>query len=156
MSSDCPQCDKEMSRRVFLTWFASISMGVTALFSTVMVGRAVVPPGRSVEGKTKVGSLAVARVDELEIEEPVLAEYGDDVLFLVKRSETEVDVWDAACPHVACKLAWNEGSKEFDCPCHASSFDIDGVLLGGPAPRDMIAAENEIVDGEVIVSGFTA
>ena len=110
------------------------------------------PPGRSIEGKTKVGNLVVGRVDGLQIEVPLLVEYGDDILYLILKADGAVRVLDAACPHVACRLGWNAATKEFDCPCHASSFTIDGVLLGGPAPRDMYSAAFEIVEGEIIVS----
>jgi Rieske Fe-S protein len=151
-----PPSDTEETpdRRAFLGWVAGASIGATALFSTAMVSTAVMPPDRSIEGKTKVGRLAVGRVDELEVEQPVLAEYGDDVLYLIKKSDEEINVFDAACPHVACKLSWNPDTSEFDCPCHASAFDIDGTLLYGPAPRDMYAAEFEIEDGEIVVSSI--
>ncbi|MDH4140528.1 MAG: Rieske 2Fe-2S domain-containing protein [Coriobacteriia bacterium] len=149
-----PSDANTVDRRDFVAWIAAMSMGATAVFAVTMVGRAVVPPGRSIEGKTKVGKLAVGREDELEPGKPVLAEYGDDVLYVVKMEDSSLKVYNAACPHVACKLAYNESSKEFDCPCHASSFTIDGKLLGGPAPRDMIEAEFEVVEGEIVVSGF--
>ena len=142
----------EPDRRSFLKWIATASIGTTAVFSGSMVSTAVMPPGRSIEGKTKVGKLAVGRVDELEAEVPVLVEYGDDVLFLVKKTDDTINVMDAACPHVACKLHWETDHKRFACPCHESFFSIDGVLDGGPAPRDMFKAEFEIVDGEIVVS----
>ncbi|MBA2454725.1 MAG: Rieske 2Fe-2S domain-containing protein, partial [Chloroflexia bacterium] len=31
----------------------------------------------------------------------------------------------------------NEGSGEFQCPCHGSVYDRQGVLVAGPAPRPM-------------------
>ena len=154
MSSDRTDYDAIVSRRRFISVLASASLGATALFSVAMVSRAVLPPGRSIEGKTKPGPQVVGRVDELEPENPVLVEYGDDVIFLTKLADDTVLVMSAACPHVACKLAWNPSTKEFDCPCHASAFTVEGELLYGPAPRGMIPAKYEIVEGEIIVSGF--
>lgn len=154
MDGDNPSQDarEPVDRRSFLKWIATASIGTTTVFSGAMVSTAVMPPGRSIEGKTKVGKLAVGRADELETELPLLVEYGDDILFLIKKSDDTIIVLDAACPHVACKLHWNEASQEFDCPCHESSFTIDGTLLGGPAPRDMYSAVFEIVEGEIVVS----
>jgi Rieske Fe-S protein len=155
MDDTCPQCEATVDRRTFVVGtLASVSVGATALFSATMIGRAVMPPSRSIEGKTKPGPLAVGRAEDLQPEKPVLAEYGDDVVYMVKLADERLLVLNAACPHVACKLAFNEATKEFDCPCHASSFSIEGTLLGGPAPRDMIAAKFEVVEGEVVVSGF--
>jgi Rieske Fe-S protein len=117
------------------------------------VVQALMPPARSIDGKTKVGTLAVAKLSELKIGTPVLVDYGDDVLFLVKESDSQVAVLSQSCPHVGCKLHFNESSKQFDCPCHASSFSLDGKRLGGPAPRDMYGASFEVRNGEIVVSG---
>ncbi len=37
------------------------------------------------------------------------------------------------CPHMKCNLIFNTISKTWDCPCHASRFDIDGNIIRGPA-----------------------
>ncbi len=39
----------------------------------------------------------------------------------------------AVCPHMKCIVAWNADEKTWDCPCHASRFDVDGRVLDGPA-----------------------
>lgn len=153
-ASGHPEVPPPMDRRSFLVWAATASLGASVVFMGATVVQAIMPPSRSIEGKTKVGKLAVAKVADLKEGVPVLAEYGDDVVFVVKNAEDSFHVFDAACPHVRCKLQFNAETKEFDCPCHASSFDINGKKLGGPAPRDMIPAVFEIAAGEVVVSGF--
>ncbi|MBE0476428.1 MAG: Rieske 2Fe-2S domain-containing protein [Coriobacteriia bacterium] len=145
---------QDVDRRSFLGWLAGASLGATALLSGGTIAKAVTPPERSIDGKTKMGPLAVARLSDLRQGEPLLVEYGDDVLFLVLAEDGTVSGLDAACPHVACKLHFNQSTREFDCPCHASSFALDGTVLGGPAPRDMYAARLEVVGDEVVVSGF--
>ncbi len=37
------------------------------------------------------------------------------------------------CPHMLCKLVFNEKEKTWDCPCHGSRFTIDGDVLEGPS-----------------------
>lgn len=37
------------------------------------------------------------------------------------------------CPHMSCYLIFNEVEKTWDCPCHASRFDLDGKCISGPA-----------------------
>lgn len=37
------------------------------------------------------------------------------------------------CPHMGCSLIFNEIEKTWDCPCHASRFDIDGKCIKGPS-----------------------
>jgi len=37
------------------------------------------------------------------------------------------------CPHMGCSLLFNETELTWDCPCHASRFDIDGTCIEGPS-----------------------
>lgn len=37
------------------------------------------------------------------------------------------------CPHMKCKLIFNNKDLGWDCPCHGSKFDIDGNLIKGPS-----------------------
>lgn len=37
------------------------------------------------------------------------------------------------CPHMGCKLIFNEIDKTWDCPCHGSRFDINGNSIFGPS-----------------------
>jgi glycine/D-amino acid oxidase-like deaminating enzyme/nitrite reductase/ring-hydroxylating ferredoxin subunit len=41
------------------------------------------------------------------------------------------------CPHMGCKLIFNEIEKTWDCPCHGSRFDIDGKCISGPSNKDI-------------------
>jgi Rieske Fe-S protein len=143
-----------MERRSFLVWLASIGLAAGGLFMGATVVQALMPPGRSIDGKTKVGTISVGKIADLQVGKPTLVEYGDDVLFLIKKSDKDVAVLSQTCPHVGCKVSFNAGTKQFDCPCHASSFSIDGKRLGGPAPRGLYEAAFEVVNGEIMVSGI--
>lgn len=41
------------------------------------------------------------------------------------------------CPHLGCKLEWNQNEKTWDCPCHGSRFDYKGRVINNPASRDL-------------------
>ena len=41
------------------------------------------------------------------------------------------------CPHMKCNLVFNYIDKTWDCPCHASRFDIDGKVIYGPSVYDI-------------------
>lgn len=41
------------------------------------------------------------------------------------------------CPHMKCNLVFNYVDKTWDCPCHASRFDIDGNVIYGPSVFDI-------------------
>lgn len=41
------------------------------------------------------------------------------------------------CPHMKCKLLFNEIEKTWDCPCHGSRFDIEGHVINAPSNKDI-------------------
>jgi len=45
------------------------------------------------------------------------------------------------CPHLGCRLAYNEAEHCFQCPCHGSQFSPKGSLQKGPATKDMNALD---------------
>jgi cytochrome b6-f complex iron-sulfur subunit len=53
------------------------------------------------------------------------------------------------CTHLGCTVPWSRSEGLFVCPCHASTFDITGQVLGPPAtrPLDLLAVriENGVV-----------
>jgi Rieske Fe-S protein len=145
-----------IDRRGFLVWAAVASFGATVFFLFATLLQAFRPPSRSITGMTEVGDLTVARISDLQVGKPYLADYGDDQVFVVKLSDTRVTAFDAACPHARCTLVFSDTTGHFECPCHASAFTIGGRRLSGPAPRDMVRAVTDVVNGYVIVSGFRA
>jgi len=56
---------------------------------------------------------------------------------------------DRTCTHLGCTVPWNAETARFDCPCHASAFDIAGDVLAPPAPRPLdlytVRIENGLV-----------
>jgi Rieske Fe-S protein len=57
--------------------------------------------------------------------------------WVVKKSDQQAIAFAPWCTHLACAYHWEEASGQFLCPCHASRFSIDGVVVSGPAPRPL-------------------
>ena len=47
------------------------------------------------------------------------------------------------CPHMKCNLVFNYIDKTWDCPCHASRFDLDGKCIKGPSNYDISYKEKD-------------
>ena len=67
------------------------------------------------------------------------------------RNGNEVTALSVVCPHLGCSIAATDDHKGFACPCHDSSFAIDGKRENGPSPRDMDPLETRVTDGVVEV-----
>ncbi len=141
-----------LSRRDFINWAIGTSI-LASVFTTVLtLYRNVIPPERSLEGKLKLGWTKITTIDKVPKEGVLETEFGEEPIVLLRDSE-EIIALSLVCPHVACKLFWVPQRKEFDCPCHESSFSMQGKRLGGPAPRDMFTMDMKIENNDIIIGG---
>ncbi|QDT27156.1 Cytochrome b6-f complex iron-sulfur subunit [Gimesia panareensis] len=58
-------------------------------------------------------------------------------VWITKGQDGAVTAFSSTCPHLGCVVDYVPGDEEFFCPCHAASFQTDGAVVGGPAPRGM-------------------
>lgn len=58
-----------------------------------------------------------------------------------RREDGSLITRSAICTHMGCLVNWNPAERTFDCPCHASRFDCEGVVLHGPAVKDLPPVE---------------
>lgn len=56
----------------------------------------------------------------------------DERVFLIRRGNT-FRCLSSVCTHLGCTV--NRAGEGFHCPCHGSTFDSQGKVTGGPAPR---------------------
>ena len=55
----------------------------------------------------------------------------------------------AFCTHMACILRYNQLNATLDCPCHGSSFELDGAVVSGPAVKPLRVLTTDF-DGNVV------
>lgn len=57
------------------------------------------------------------------------------------------------CTHLGCSVPWVEEKGRFICPCHGSSFSLNGEVMTAPAPRPLdyypVRIENGIVKVDI-------
>ncbi len=54
-----------------------------------------------------------------------------------KNEKGEVIKLNPKCTHMGCDVEWNDGKKEWHCPCHNSNFKATGEVIEGPAKTDL-------------------
>jgi cytochrome b6-f complex iron-sulfur subunit len=74
---------------------------------------------------------------------------------IVIRTTESIKAFSLICTHLGCIVRWEEGNKEFYCPCHDGRFDQFGEVIGGPPPVPLeqfpVSVENErVIVGEVV------
>jgi menaquinol-cytochrome c reductase iron-sulfur subunit len=72
--------------------------------------------------------------------------------WVVKTADKGVTAFAPQCTHLGCAYHWDEQNNEFLCPCHTSTFGLDGRVLTGPAPRALDKMEVRI-DGSKLWIG---
>ncbi len=143
----------DADRRGFFTRLAAIAIGGLVTVFPFAAGLFVfADPLRRGGGKRdflRVTMLDAVPDDGVPRHFPVLAGRVDawnyfpnepiGVVFMVRqKGAAEPTVFQSTCPHAGCMLDFVAREKAFKCPCHNSSFQVDGAIIEpSPAPRPM-------------------
>jgi Rieske Fe-S protein len=71
-------------------------------------------------------------------------------VYLSRKGE-EVIAFNLKCPHLGCAVDYRSKSNDYFCPCHNSTFGIDGSVTdeNSPSPRGMDTMDTKVEDGIV-------
>jgi menaquinol-cytochrome c reductase iron-sulfur subunit len=142
------------NRRTFFAAAAAIAAGSIALL--VPLGAGIASFLTPLLRKSQSSDVRVALLDQVPDDGtpryfPVIADRVDawtrypaqriGAVYLVRKpGEVQPLAFTAKCPHAGCFIGYTAGSDVFNCPCHTSSFNLDGSRVRGDAevsPRDM-------------------
>ena len=62
-----------------------------------------------------------------------------------------VTAFSAVCSHLGCIVDWDSKTEQFLCPCHGSKYDVNGNVIGGPAPAPLERLITEIKEEKIFV-----
>ena len=71
--------------------------------------------------------------------------------WVLRQDEQNVVAFAPQCTHLGCAYHWDEKENNFLCPCHTSTFSIDGKVLTGPAPRPLDRLVTKIDQGKILI-----
>ena len=61
---------------------------------------------------------------------------ADRRIFVV-REKNLIRVVSAVCTHLGCTVNWVAERNRWECPCHGSVFNNEGMVIRGPARRPL-------------------
>ncbi len=56
-----------------------------------------------------------------------------DTLILVRQDAATITTLSAICTHAGCKVQYDPAANDLGCPCHGSTFTMDGAVTSAPA-----------------------
>ena len=67
----------------------------------------------------------------------------------LRKAGEKVHALNVSCPHAGCSVEFKNSNNSYLCPCHLSTFKLDGTLASdrSPSPRAMDALEVELRNG---------
>lgn len=162
MRTNCQNNNSEISRRGFIRKsLAALLGGLAALVPLSVAVRVLTDPLRrksSASGLIKVATLDSLPADGVPRKFSVLASKTDawnkfanapvGAVYLSRTEKEGVKALNVVCPHAGCFVDFAEEQKQFICPCHKSSFGVDGAVAnpGSPSPRAMDSLVVELRD----------
>ena len=158
-----PASQTPNDRRDFLTKAAAVAIGGAVVAIPAVAGLCVaLDPLRR---KSEIGaSVLVANLNSLpENGEPrkfsVLATKVDawnrtpnvpvGAVYLQRLPDNKVRALNVVCPHAGCFVDYRAANSNYFCPCHNSSFALDGKVLDpkSPSPRGLDELPVEVRNG---------
>ena len=115
------------------------------------VGAVIVGP-RLARAETKKVAIKLDKVEKLKTVGGwmILKIKDKDVLF-VRDAEASVKAFDPVCSHQHCIVAYNPSARRLDCPCHGSSYDLNGRQLSPLPPAPLRVYPAMLQDDRIII-----
>lgn len=165
MSEETPGSDGA-PRRNFVTAVGAIILGGLSGLAPLLAGvTTLLDPLRrkgTDEGMVMVTKLSVLPQDGVPRKFTVQADKTDawttyhntpvGAVYLRREEGDGLSCLNVVCPHAGCFVNLAPDASRFACPCHRSSFDLDGKINdpASPSPRDMDTLEVEVRNGDEI------
>lgn len=84
-----------------------------------------------------IPGLKTINPENLSTGEGGIVEKNGEKIAVFRDENNQLHCVSAVCTHMKCIVSFNSNEKTWDCPCHASRFDLQGRVLEGPALTDL-------------------
>jgi cytochrome b6-f complex iron-sulfur subunit len=141
------------TRRDVLRRFWRILGGIALVESAGLVGVFLWPRKPLAPEGGYGGTVTAGPADQFQ--PGTVTAFAKGQFYLVRLADGGFLALSRKCTHLGCTVPWNETEHRFVCPCHASAFEMTGVVLSPPAPRPLDRYAVRIEAGVVKVDTST-
>ena len=163
------EVSEKLPRRSFFKEVAAIVIGGIAVIVPAVSGLLVFLDPLRKKTKSKSGAIRVTSLSALPNDNqphkfPVISSRTDawnkfpetpiGAVYLRRTGEKTVDALNVVCPHAGCFVDFVSARTCFLCPCHNSTFALDGKIQDpkSPSPRALDTLPVEIRGEEIYVT----
>jgi cytochrome b6-f complex iron-sulfur subunit len=126
---------EKTSRRGFLSRLWKI-LGLVALTEIGIFLISMLRPGKKFQRENPAASIRIAGNVEDFAANSVTPDRVNKY-FIIRTEDGGFLALSLTCSHLGCSVLWDEGKKQFICPCHSSAFDRFGNVINSPAPAPL-------------------
>lgn len=144
--------DNTITRRKFLESIAAslaASVPLVSSFSGCAVTGLVVYPQRVVDGKISVAVANYGELNEVGGAIELNVERVSDPIVVVHKDVEEFIALSPICTHLGCTV--RKEASFFRCPCHGSTYTLEGTVVRGPAEKTLLSYRTEFVDNNLVI-----
>jgi len=142
--------EPEGTRRRFLTWFLSTSVGLFLIAVLYPVSRYLMPPPLE-ESPARTVRLTVTP-EEVKPNSGQIFKFGSRPGILIRTPSGELRAFSAICTHLACIVQYRPDLGHIWCACHNGHFDLNGTNMTGPPPRPLERYVLKVQQERIVVS----
>jgi len=141
---DCAGC---LDRRQVLVRAGAAAMGVAA--AGVLAACSGSSGGDDATQAPPAADGSLAKVADIPVGGALAAQDADGEPILLTQPEAGTIVGlSAICTHQGCTVAPDD--DHLSCPCHGSTYDLEGKNTGGPAPSPLPPFDVHVSNGAVL------
>jgi nitrite reductase/ring-hydroxylating ferredoxin subunit len=122
------------TRRSFIRRMWGLA-GAIAGLELLWAGSGFLRAGKSMESDARKRLVTAGKVADFRPGD--VFPFRNGQFYLVRYSNGGFLAVSLKCSHLGCSVIWDESKQSFNCPCHASSFDKQGMVVNPPAPRPL-------------------
>ena len=165
-SMERPEIPPEPKRRDFLKKSCAVLVGaLTGLVPAISSLLVFLDPLRRKtqdNDAVRIASLSARPEDGVPRKFPVIADHTDawnrlprvpiGAVYLRRIGDKQIQAFNVICPHLGCFVDYDLSRKRYQCPCHDSSFGVDGKIADpkSPSRRGLDELEVEIRNNDEI------